>query len=189
VAAGLTTRTSLLGRLLAVALVAGLAGAACGIGATRSPRVTPPVVSPSAGAPVSAAVAEARAAIVQALGGVGLFLDEPHVPYRPAEAPSLASSPRTIFQAVLPDDPGHGFIAVYELPSVPEAEVAAEEQAAYVTSGPGRVQFPPDTQFVIRRLGTTVMFHAYSGENSTDRRAAEVVVALRRLGDEVPIPR
>jgi hypothetical protein len=90
---------------------------------------------------------------------------------------------------VLPDDPGHGFIVVYELPSVPEAAAAAEQQAVFVASGPGRVQFPPDAQFVIRRLGTTVVFHAYSRENSTDRRAADVVVALQRLGDEVPIPR
>lgn len=169
--------------------MAGVVATSCGIGATRSPRVSPPVVPASSQPVLSPAVAQTRAAIVQALGEVGLILDQPQIPHRPAEAALVAGAPRTVFQAVLPDDPGHGFIVVYELPSVPEAAAAAEQQAVFVASGPGRVQFPPDAQFVIRRLGTTVVFHAYSRENSTDRRAADVVVALQRLGDEVPIPR
>jgi hypothetical protein len=166
-----------------------IVAAGCGIGASRSPRVTAPVLTPGPAATMSAAMARARGALVQALGTVNLILDEPQIPYRPAEAPELAGVPRSVFQAVLPDDPAHGYIVVYELPTVPEAIAAAERQATFVASGPGRVQYPPDTQFLIRRLDTTVVFHAYSRENSADRRAADVLVALRQLGSEVPIPR
>jgi len=98
-------------------------------------------------------------------------------------------APRTVFQAVLPDDPAHGFISVYEFPTLPDAEAAAEEQAAYVTSGPGRVQFPPDAQFIIRRVGTTVVFHVFSRGSSGDPRGADVAVALQSLGDPIAIPR
>ncbi len=173
---------------VAVALGVVVVAAGCGIGASRSPRVTAPVLSPDPEATMSAAIAQTRGALVRALGTVNLILDEPRIPYRPPEAPALAAVPRTVFQAVLPDDPGHGFILVYELPTIPEAATAAEQQAAYVASGPGRVHFPPDTQFVIRRIGTTFVFHAYSRENSPDRRAADIVVALQRLGEPVPIP-
>jgi hypothetical protein len=189
VAAGLRRRRIGLRHTGVLALGAAIAVASCGIGASRSPVVTPPAVPQNPEESMTAAVASTRAEIVRVLSRVGLILDDPQVPYRPAEAPAVATAPRRIFQAVLPEDPGHGFIAVYELPDVPQAAAAAEEQARYVASGPGRVQFPFDTQFVVRRVGTTVVFHAYSRENATDPRAADVVVALQTLGDEVPVPR
>jgi hypothetical protein len=180
--------TRLTSRLLA-SLAAALIVAGCGVSAGRSPRVTPPVAIPGPGATTSPAVAQTRAAIVGALASVNLILDDPQVPYRPAESSSLAGAPRTIFQAVLPDDPGHGYIVVYEFRTVADAAAAANEQASYVASGPGRVQFPVDAQFILRRVGTTVVFHVYSRESSTDRRGADVVAALQRLGDTVPVPR
>jgi hypothetical protein len=182
-------RVRLRAAAVGLAIVTAIVAAGCGIGAARSPRVTAPALTSAPEATMSAAIAQTRGALVQALGTVNLILDEPQVPYRPAEAPVLAGVPRVIFQAVLPDDPAHGFIVVYELPTPPEAAEAAEQQATYISSGPGRVQFPPDTQFVIRRIGTTVVFHAYSRENSPDHRAADVVVALQRMGEPVPIPR
>jgi hypothetical protein len=176
-------------RSAALALVLSAAIGGCGLGAAQSPLVTPPRIPTTSGEATSPAIAQARAAIVQALGTARLILDVPQVPFRPAESPALAGAPREVFQAVLPDDPTHGYIAVYEFPTAPAAAAAATEQAAYITSGPGRVQFPPDTQFVLRLLGTTVVFHAYSRENSSDPRAADVVTALQKVGDAVSIPR
>jgi hypothetical protein len=173
----------------AVALAAILATiVGCGVGATRSPRATSSAPT-GPGAPVSQPIAETRAAIVTALGTVNLILDDADVPFRPAESPAFAAAPRQVFQAVLPDDPGHGYITVYEFPTLAAAAAAAEEQAIYITSGTGRVQFPPDAQFVLRRVGSTVVFHVFSRGSSSDRRGADVVAALQALGDPVPIPR
>ena len=166
--------------VLGFAVAASVAG--CGIAAPSGALVTPRPASPLADSSLSPALATARGEIVRALGTVNLILDDPRVPFRAPEAPSLAATPRAVFQAVLPDDPAHGFITVYELPTPDAAIAAATEQLAYVNSGPGRVQFTPDTQFVVRRLGTAVIFHAFSRENAADERAADVVAALGRVG-------
>jgi hypothetical protein len=83
---------------------------------------------------------------------------------------------------VLPNSPGHGFITVYELGSDEAATAAAAEQQAYINSGPGRVQFRPDTQFILRRLGTTVIFHAF-GRETGGEKAADVARALNQVGE------
>jgi hypothetical protein len=176
-------------RVLVFLVVASSLAGGCGVGAVQSPRVTPPSVPGGSGEAISPAIAQTRTALVQALGTVRLILDDPRVPFRPPESPSMAEASRQVFQAVLPDDPGHGYIAVYEFPTATAASVAAADQAAYVTSGPGRVQFPPDTQFVLRRLGSTVVFYAYSRENSPDPRVTDLVTALGTVGEAVPIPR
>jgi hypothetical protein len=163
-----------------LALLASVAG--CGIAASTGQLVTQAPPSRAAGESLSPGLVSTRGELVRALGTVNVILDDANVPVRPAEAPSLAASPRAVFQAVLPDDPTHGFISVYELGTVEAATAAANEQVAYVNSGPGRVQFTPDTQFVVRRLGTTVIFHAFSRENAADPRAAEVFSVLSRVG-------
>ena len=163
-----------------LALAAVLSG--CGIAASTSRLVTPAAPSQVAGSALSPALALARGEIVRALGTVNLILDEPNVPFRAPESPSLVAVPRAVVQVVLPDDPRHGYVTMYELGTEEAARTAAAEQLAYVTSGVGRVQFPPDTQFVVRRLATTVIFHAYSPENATDERAVDVVTALNRVG-------
>jgi hypothetical protein len=142
---------------------------------------------PPAAATVGPAVASTRAAIEAALGDRQVQLTDPQQPYRPAEPPPIAALPRGVFQAVLPDDPAHGYIVVYELPSETAALEAAEAQAAYVGSSVGRVQFPVGTQFVVRVLGRTVIFYADPPE-SPDDQAGDVVEALRTVGREVPVP-
>jgi hypothetical protein len=163
--------------------------AGCGIGASGATGPSLPVesVGPSIG--TTAAVAEARAAIVAALAGESLQLDDPKVPFRPPESLAFAAAPRGVYQVLLPDDPNHGFISVYEFPDAASAAAAGQEQAAYVGSGPGRVLFPIDTRFVVRQLGTTIVFYTWSPGSSSDPRAADIQPALETLGTGIAVPR
>jgi hypothetical protein len=168
--------------------VAGLAVAvlSAGCGGTSPPRSSA-VASQPAGPTAGPAAAAARAAIEQALGARSVQLEEPQVSYRPGEAAAVATAPRRVLRAILPDDPTHGFIVVYELPTEAAATSAAEAQAAYVASAVGRVQFPFGTQFVVRRLGRAVIFYADPAD-SPDDQASDVAEALRTVGTEVVVP-
>jgi hypothetical protein len=187
VAAGLTRRAITVGWLTLAALAMLTAG--CGIGASGATGPSLPVesVGPSIG--TTAAVAEARAAIVAALAGKSLQLDDPKVPFRPPESLAFAAAPRGVYQVLLPNDPNHGFISVYEFPDASSAAAAGQDQAAYVGSGPGRVLFPIDTRFVIRQLGTTIVFYTWSPGSSSDPRAADIQPALETLGTGIVVPR
>jgi hypothetical protein len=77
---------------------------------------------------------------------------------------------------------------IYEFANPAAATTAAEEQARYVASGIGRVQFPPDTRFVIRVVGATAVFFAWSPANSPDPRTESIPAALESLGTGMPIP-
>jgi len=171
--------------VLVVALV--LATLAAGpVAAPGSATFPPPGASPAA---AGAAAASTRSSVVSALAAVGLQAEDVSSPYRPAEAAPLAGAARIVLRAVIPGDPDHGRVVIYEFRSTAEATAAAQEQAAYVASGVGLVQFPPDTQFVIRVVGPTLAFHAWSAANSPDiSRAAAVGTALETLGFGVPGP-
>ena len=175
--------------LAAATLFFTLIVAGCGIGASGPGSATFPPQSfgPSTG--TTAAVATTRAQIALALRPLGLALIDPRVPFRPAESPRFADAPRAVFQVVLPDDPSHGFLSVYEFPDPAAAAGAANEQAAYVASGPGAVQFPPDSRFVLRQLDTTVIFFTWSPANSPDARTAQIQPALETFGIGIAIPR
>jgi hypothetical protein len=187
VAARLTRRAITIGSLTLATLA--MVSAGCGIGASGATTPLLPVesVGPSIG--TTAAVAETRAAIVTVLAGKSLQLDDPKVPFRPPESLAFAAAPRGVYQVLLPDDPNHGFISVYEFPDASSAAAAGQEQAAYVGSGPGRVLFPLDTRFVIRQLGTTIVFYAWSPGSSGDPRAADIQPALETLGTGIAVPR
>jgi hypothetical protein len=179
------TRTAIAAALLALAVL--IAG--CGSGAPGAARRSFPVesVGPSLG--TTAAVAETRAVIARVLATKSLQLDDPKVPFRPPESLAFASAPRRVFQALLPDDPGHGFVSVYEFPDASVAAAAGQEQANYVGSGPGRVLFPLDARFVVRQLGTTIVFYAWSPGSSTDPRAVDIQPALETIGTAIAVPR
>lgn len=164
---------------LGLVLAAAVLGA-CGIAAqTVAPT---PTRSPSGPAPtITVGVASAREEIAAALGRSNLVLDNAEVPFRPGESPLLAAAPRAVFQVVIPDSSGHGFITVYELGTEEAAIEAGAEQWAYINSGPGRVQFRPDTQFVLRRLNSTVIFYFYGRETSGEEALA-AAAALNEVG-------
>ena len=168
--------------LALVALLAAIAG--CTSGTTRT--TFPPLGSSPA--PVGDTTARTRAQIAAALGGVGLQAVDANRAHRPPEGPLLAAAPRSVLQATLPDDPGSGFIVVYALRSEADAEVAARDHAAYISSGIGRVNFPFDSRFVLRTVGATVIFFTWSPGATTDSRTGLIEDALRTVGTEVQIP-
>ncbi|MBA3877512.1 MAG: hypothetical protein C0498_11390 [Anaerolinea sp.] len=171
----------------AVVLVLLVVAALVGGGATPPGAATFPPVGATAG-PAGAAAAATRVDVARALSARGLQSEDASRPYRPAEAPAFATAPRVVLRAILPDDPDRGLIVIYELSSPMAAAAAAEEQAAYIASGVGRVQFPPDSKFVIRVVGSTAVFFTWSQANAPDPRTATVAIALESLGLGVPVP-
>jgi hypothetical protein len=173
---------------LATALLAAAIVAACGIGASSAVPVTfpPEIAGPSAA--TTGAVTATKAAVAAALGTARLQVRDPQVPFRPPEAPRFAAAPRAVVQAVLPDDAQHGFISIYEFADASAALDAGREQADYIASGPGRVQFPPDSRFVIRQLGPTVVFFSWSPGSVTDARTGDIQQALETVGQGIAVP-
>jgi hypothetical protein len=171
------------GRIAAAAVVAVLgAGCAAPVAPTAAPVVTPrPTISP--------AVAATQAQLDGALRARGIALKATDLFVRPGEPASFAAAPRTALRAVLPDDPEGGLVVVYEFPDPAAAAAAATELAGYVTSGPGRVQYPPDVRHVLRQVGSTLVFFPWSPASSPDPRTEDVAAALATVGTEVPIPR
>jgi hypothetical protein len=137
----------------------------------------------------SLSIADARGQVARALARSGLQLIDARQPFRPPESAALAQAPRGIFQVVLPDDPSHGFIVIYEFRDEASAATAGREQAAYLGSGPGRVQFPPDTQHLVRQAGTTVVVYSWSPANSSDSRAPAILADLSTVGTGIAVPR
>ena len=173
-------------RILAGLLVLGMALTGCGTtpaGATLASTQA----SPSTAA-AGSAVTAARAAIAAALGGRHVILQDPQVPYRPAEPASLSAVSRAVYQAVLPRDADHGYIVVYDFGTDATARQGGQALADYVGSPVGRVNFPLGTRFHVRQLGSTVLFYA-DLPDSPDRQAGDVADAIATIGTEVSVPR
>lgn len=151
-----------------------------GLGETRA------TAAPTVGTSGNAARQTAGLAI-RTLGAQGIQVVEPRTPYRPAESPTLFSTPRLVLQAVLPDDPTGGQFLIYEFPTSGGATDAGREYASYIASGVGRVQFPNDARFVLQQVGTTLVFFTWSPESTTDERTDDVATALASLGAAIPV--
>ena len=143
-----------------------------------------PVASPGSGGDPASAT---KALIIGALGSVGLQAVDATKPYRPSEAPSVVGVARSVLQVQLPDDPDHGFIVIYSAGSAVTAEKVAVDQAAYVASNIGVVQFPPGSHFVIRTVDTTVIFFTWAPGASPDQRTHLIEDALNTVGLGVPV--
>ena len=182
-AAGLTARlkrATLVG-VLAVPLVV----AACAdldAGPTGGPVATA-IGSPAVGPGATAA----RDAVFDALGRSNLIVADTATPFRPPESAPLAIAPRNVYHVTLPQDPGKGFIVVYELPTAADAAAAAEAQREYLASGPGRVQSPPGTDSVIQQLGTAVIVYLWLPADAQDPAAPRIAEALRTIGENFPV--
>ena len=129
-----------------------------------------------------------EALVIAALGGVGLPAAESAQPYRPPEGALLANAPRTVIQATLPEDPGHGFVVIYALQSPQAADAAAREQAGFVASNRGGA-FPRTSRFSLRVVGSTVVFFWWVPETVIDPKTALIEEALLAVGSEVPVAR
>jgi hypothetical protein len=176
--------SSLLVLLLAVVSLTG-----CGVAAPQGSVAPPPRTTPTPEPTVTNAVAQTRLQIAGALAAAGFQVSVPTVPFRPPESPRLAAAPRAVFQVVLPNDPTHGYIVVYEFPDAATANIAGGEMASYLGGGPGKVQFTPDTMHVLRQLGTTLIFYSWSPANSPGPDTATVGQALTSVGQGFDIPR
>lgn len=177
-----------IGRLVVLVpgLVAALTVTGCGIAARQ---VTPPPASPTPAPSISVAIGLTRLQVAAALGAIGVPIVDAHVPYRPGESPLLAAAPRLVVQAVVADAPDAGFIVIYEFPDGQTATTAAEEMVRYVASGFGQVQFPTDARFVLRQVGSTLVFYAWSPGTSPSPILGEIGVALGSLGQGYEIRR
>jgi hypothetical protein len=177
-------------RAVAIATIAVLALVviAALVGGTPPPGAAtfPPVGATTGSAGSAAAVT--RGDVTRALAAQGLQAEDMSRPYRPAEAPAFATAPRIVIRAILPDDPDHGLIVIYEFADPATASAAAGDQAAYIASGVGRVQFPTDSRFVIRVVGSTAVFFTWSPAGSPDARTASIATALEGLGLGVTVP-
>ena len=124
--------------------------------------------------------------VARALSDAAFQVTDPRTPYRPGESPSLVNVPRRLVQAVLPSDPSGGYVVIYELPSSVEADRVGRDFAAYLVSGTGAIQYPRDAQFVLRRVGQTLVFFPWSPLVSPDPRVAELAATLAAIGEAVP---
>lgn len=167
-------------------LTAAVAVAACA--ASDGPVATFPQVSIGPDRTVSPAVALTRGDLARALGGQRITMQDAQVPFRPPESPSLTIAPRAVYQAVLPADPNGGFIVVYEFSDPDRADQAAKEQAAYLATGPGRVQSSLDQVDIVRVDGSTVVLYSWIPNAAQDPQAPDVQRALETLGYGVPVP-
>jgi hypothetical protein len=174
------TRSS--GAALATSILVLLLAVGC---AGSTPVVT---ASPSPSPKTTLAAESTRAAIDTALGARSIGVDVARSPFRPPESPLVAAAPRLVLEAFLPEDPQAGQIVVYEFPSAETAQSAGHEYARYIASGPGRVNFTPDTVFVLRSLGPTLIFSSYSpGSLNDPEAAAAAAAALTTVGEAIPI--
>lgn len=135
-----------------------------------------------------AAAAQTRIELVRVLGERNLVLRDTDAPFRPPEDVTFTTTPRAIYQVVLPDAPTEGFIVVYEFPDATTAAEAAADQAAYLASGPARVQSPFGSRHVMRLVGSTVVLYSWVPEGVADERQPDIQPALETLGSGVPIP-
>jgi hypothetical protein len=178
-------RRALAFALLAVAAIVVIAAL---VGGSSPPGVaTFPPVGATTGA-AGSATAVTRGDVARALAAQGIQVEDVARPYRPAEAPAFATAPRLVIRAILPDDPDHGLLVIYEFADPAAASAAAEEQAAYIAGGVGRVQFPNDARFVIRVVGSTAIFFTWSPAASPDARTVSIATALEGLGLGVTVP-
>jgi len=172
-------------RAPAVAIVLAVALAACGPQAS-GPTFPPLGVTPP---PAGNAALPARQRVFDALAAVGLQAVDAGQPYRPQEGARLSAAPRSVLQVQLANDPSHGFIVVYPFDSPAAATAAANDQAAYIASSPGHVQTGgANARFVLRVVGSSVVFFTWTPGSSPDPKLDSIGAALSTLGVEVPIP-
>jgi hypothetical protein len=178
--AGAAGRRTIVAGLIAVGgLLAGCAGAV-----PAGSTVPPPTAQPTAPASVAATLAQ----LDGALRARGLVLQSTRTEVRPAEPPSFADVARWPAQALVPDDPAGGYFVIYAFADADQAATGGGDLAAYLASGPGRIQFPPDVRFVLQQVGATLVFYPWSPASSPDPKASDLAAALASVGTEVPIP-
>ncbi len=172
---------------LAVALLLVALVGACAPGGGVSVASFPPgTLGPARTA--GAAAAQTRIELVRVLGQHNLILQDSEAPFRPPEDTAFTTTPRALYQVILPNAPSEGFIVVYEFSDATTAAEAAADQAAYLATGPARVQSAFGTRHVIRLVGSTVVLYSWVPEGAADERQPGIQAALETLGIGVAVP-
>lgn len=133
-------------------------------------------------------VAQTRAELVRVLGGRNLILQDSAAPFRPPEDARFTVTPRALYQVILPQAPQEGFIVVYEFPDPTTAAEAATAEAAYLATGPAKVQSAFGARHIIRLVGQTVVMYSWVPNGVEDPLQPDIQTALETLGTGVPVP-
>jgi hypothetical protein len=133
-------------------------------------------------------VAQTRAELVRVLGGRNLVLQDSAAPFRPPEDARFTITPRALYQVILPQAPQEGFIVVYEFPDPTTAAEAATAEAAYLATGPAKVQSAFGARHIIRLVGQTVVMYSWVPNGVEDPLQRDIQPALETLGTGVPVP-
>lgn len=168
---------------LAALLVVGCAGSAGEVATSAGP-----VVTEGPTRTVGPAVAQTRSELVQALGTKNLVLQDSEAQFRPPEDPTFTTTPRALYQVILPKAPQEGFIVVYEFADPAAAAQAAAAQAAYLATGPAKVQSPFGARHIIRLVGPTVVEYSWVPAGAEDPLQPDIQTALETLGTGVQVP-
>lgn len=182
-AAGLT-----IGRRIALALAAALLLAGCAGSTGDVAPSAAPLQTEGPTRTVGPAVAQTRTELVQALGTKNLVLQDSQAEFRPPEDATFTTTPRALYQVILPKAPQEGFIVVYEFADPTAAAEAAAEQAAYLATGPAKVQSPFGARHIIRLVGPTVLLYTWVPAGVEDPLQPDIQTALETLGTGVQVP-
>lgn len=185
----MATRLTAPGQAAALVLGAVLSVVGCmASGSGPVPSAGLPVRTEGPSRSVGPAVARTRERLVTALGTRNLVLQDSQAAFRPPEDATFTTAPRALYQVILPEAPQEGFIVVYEFPDAARASAAASAQAAYLATGPARVQSPFGARHILRLVGSTVILYTWVPEGAEDPRQPDIQVALETLGAGVPVP-
>ena len=99
----------------------------------------------------------------------------------------FAAAQRTVLEVALPGADAVAYISIYEFSSRDAAVAAGDEQARYVSSPVGVVLFAPGTRFVMRQMGSTVIFYSWLPADEVPR-AGDIAEALESIGAEIEVP-
>ncbi len=109
--------------------------------------------------------------------------------FQPAQPASLMTVPRSAYQVQL-SDPDGGVVLIYELADREAARVGAQAMADYLSSGPGKINYPGDATFYVGLLDSTVIMSWFSASQSGDPEAARGAFDLvSTVGSEIPVLR
>lgn len=165
-----------------------LALAGCAPGGTAVITPGPPAATAGPTRTAGPVVAQTRAELVRVLGGRNLVLQDSAAPFRPPEDARFTVTPRALYQVILPQAPQEGFIVVYEFPDPTAAAEAATAQAAYLATGPAKVQSAFGARHIIRLVGQTVVMYSWVPNGVEDPLQPDIQTALETLGTGVPVP-
>jgi hypothetical protein len=175
-------------RLIAGCGLAVLLAACAPAGGGVVPSVPPAGQSQGPARTVGPAVAQTRGELVRVLGEKRLVLQDSQAAFRPPEDARFTETPRALYQVILPQAPQEGFIVVYEFPDPAIASEAATAQAAYLASGPVKVQSAFGTRHIIRLVGPTVVVYSWVPSSVEDPLQPDIQAALETPGTGVPVP-